>query len=74
MAVAVTVSSIEAVFNILGAVTGTSLSIFMPGYFYVSQISKKNKEKGLKFYLAWGIMAVMLPYAIFSIVAKYLPE
>ena len=73
MGVAVTVDSIEAVFNVLGAISGTSLAVVMPGFFYVNLVRRKEKKKWCRWYVAWVLMGVMVPFAVFSIVANYLP-
>ena len=67
--VAVLVSNIEAVFNIVGAVCSNSIGVLLPCLFYFMLVHKKKKSKGIKYYLTIVIFVVMLPYALFSIIA-----
>ena len=69
--VGITAPSIESVFNIVGSISGTSLSILMPCFLYVSLVTRKNKQPNYKFYVAWTLVAIMLPYSFFAIVTKY---
>lgn len=60
---------IEVVFNAVGAICSTSIALLLPCFFYVRLIILKGQPKNIKYYLAIAIMAVMAPYAIFSIIA-----
>jgi amino acid permease len=67
----VALDDIEAVFNIIGAVCSTSIAVLLPCFFYFMLILKKNKKRNIKFYVSIVIFAIMIPFAIFSVVAKY---
>lgn len=67
----VLLDDIEVVFNIVGAVCSTSIGILLPCFFYFILVIKKNKEKNIKFYISLGVFLIMAPFAIFSVVAKY---
>ena len=69
--VGITTSSIELVLNIVGSVSGISLSILMPCFFYVNLIIRKKKQLNYKFYIAWGLITLIMPYSLFAIIAKY---
>jgi amino acid permease len=66
------VDSIESVFNIIGAVCSTSVSILMPCFFYVMLIRMRKQATSLKYYIAIVLICVMAPYALFSIIALYI--
>jgi amino acid permease len=72
--VGISVDNIEAVFNVVGAICSNSIGILLPCFFYFMLVSKKGKPKTWKYYLTWFIFIIIAPYAIFSIVANYLPE
>jgi amino acid permease len=72
MGVAMGVDDIELVFNAVGAICSTSIALLLPCYFYWRQIVQRGQPRGLKFYLAIAMFAVMAPYAIFSIVALHI--
>jgi amino acid permease len=67
----VLLESIESVFNLVGAVCSTSVSIFLPCFFYVKLTDMRKQPRGLKYYFSIVLFAVMAPYALFSIVALY---
>lgn len=69
--VAILVEDIESVFNIVGAVCSTSIGVILPALFYFRQVDKKGKERTWKYYLSLSLFVVMIPYALFSIVASH---
>ena len=71
MAVALTVDSIEVVFNAIGAICSTSISIILPCVFYIRLVVDSKKGKGWKYYLALLLTCIIAPYSIFSIIALY---
>lgn len=64
--------SIESVFNIIGAICSTSISILMPTFFYVKLTQMRKQPKTFKYYLSIVLFCVMGPYALFSIIALYI--
>ena len=71
MAVALTVDSIEVVFNAIGAICSTSISIILPCIFYIRLIIDNKSPKGWKYYLALILTIIIAPYSIFSIISLY---
>jgi len=71
MAVALTVDSIEVVFNAIGAICSTSISIVLPCIFYIRLVVDGNNKRGWKYYLALVLTCLIVPYSIFSIIALY---
>ena len=72
--VGILADDIEAVFTIVGAICATSIGALFPMYFYVNLISKKRKPKKMLYYLSIMLGVVLGPYALFSIVAKFISE
>ncbi len=72
MSVGIVVDDIEAVFNIIGAVCSTSIGILLPCFFYFMLIIKKNKKRTFKFYISLLVFGIMAPFAVFSVIAKYI--
>jgi len=66
------VDDVESVFNIIGAICSTSLGMLMPAYFYFGLVLKKKKPLKCIFYLAILMFAIMVPFAIFAVVAQYI--
>lgn len=62
---------IEAVFNVVGAVCSTSISMLLPCFFYFRLVALTGQPRRWKFYLSIAIFAVMTPYAVLSVVALY---
>ena len=71
MAVALTVDSIEIVFNAIGAICSTSISIVLPCVFYIRLVVQGGKARSWKYFLALVLTCLITPYAIFSMVALY---
>jgi amino acid permease len=69
--IGISVDDIEVVFNIIGAVCSTSIGALFPCFFYFKLVDKKRKTKRLLYYITIFVFMVMLPFAIFSVVAKY---
>jgi amino acid permease len=67
----VALDDIEAVFNIIGAVCSSSIAVLLPCFFYFMLIIKKNKKRTFTFYATIIVFAIMAPFAILSVVAKY---
>lgn len=72
VAVSMLTDDITVVFNAIGAICSTSNLIFLPYSFYILLIRKKDKPRKMYFYVAVIIFMIMIPFAIFSIVAKYI--
>lgn len=58
-------------FNIIGAICSTSISVLLPCFFYFILVIKKNKKRNIKFYISVVVFCIMAPFALFSVVAKY---
>ena len=69
--VALGVDNLLAVFNIIGAVSSTSIGILMPCFFYFRLVQIKGSARSWKYYSSIVTLLVMVPYAIFSMVALY---
>lgn len=69
VSIGTTVDDIESVFNIVGAVCSNSIGILLPCLFYFMLVHRKNKKKTIKYYTTIVIFVIMLPYALFSIIA-----
>jgi len=69
--VALGVDDIEAVFNVMGAICASSISILLPCFYYIMLMRKQGQQKTVKYYVAIAVLAVMTPYSIFSVVALY---
>jgi len=69
--VGISVDDIELVFNAIGAVCSSSIGVLLPCFFYFKLVSKKRKMKRFLYYVSVLIFGAMLPFAIFSVVAKY---
>ena len=59
-------------FNVVGAVCSTSIGMLMPALFYFRLIDKKRQPRGLRYYLSWIVFVVMIPFALFCILAEYI--
>ena len=71
MAVALTVDSIEVVFNAIGSICSMSISVILPCVFYFRLVIDNKKRKGWKYYTALIVTCLMTPYSLFSIIALY---
>jgi amino acid permease len=69
--IGISVDNVEAVFNIVGAISATSISMLMPAYFYFALVIKKKKPLKIIFYLAIIMFVIMVPFGIFAVVAQY---
>ena len=69
--VGLSVDNIEMVFNFIGAVCSTSIAILLPCFFYFMLIIKKEKKRNINFYASIVIFSIMLPFALFAVVAQY---
>ena len=63
--------NIELVFNFLGAVCETMVAIILPCLFYVMLINREEQEKRFIYYFAIFVLAFIIPYSIFSVIASY---
>jgi amino acid permease len=70
--IAMFVDNIESVFNLVGAVSCSAQSIIFPLYFYLRMIQVKKKKKKAIYYLSIVLLAIMLPFCVFSVVALYI--
>jgi len=44
--------------------------MLLPAFFYFILVIKKKKPKNIIFYLAIGMFIIMIPFAIFAVVAQ----
>jgi amino acid permease len=72
--IGISVDDIEVVFNFIGAICSTTIAILLPCFFYFMLIIKKNKPRNIKFYISITFFVIMVPFAIFSVVAQYTKE
>lgn len=71
MGVGISVDDIEVVFNFIGAICSSSIGVLLPCAFYFLLVQKKRKLKKMTYFISLGVFMIMLPFAIFSVVAKY---
>lgn len=71
VAVGLSVEDITIVFNAVGAICSTSNTFFLPCIFYVALIKKKEKTRKVTYYIAISIFTLMIPFAIYTVIAKY---
>lgn len=69
--VSISVDNIAVVFNAIGAICSTSIGVLLPCFFYFQLVRKKNKPRKGLFYLTIILFTVMIPFALFSLVAQY---
>lgn len=70
--VGLSVDDIEVVFNIIGAVCSSSIGVLLPCAFYFLLVQKKRKARKFTYFISLVVFMIMLPFAIFSVVAKYI--
>ena len=66
--------SIELIFNFLGAICETLVEFLLPAIFYVMLILKEEQPKNFIYYFAVGLIIVIIPFSLFSVVASYVME
>lgn len=71
VAVGLSVEDITIVFNAVGAICSTSNIFFLPCIFYIMLVKKKGKTRKPTFYIAIAIFSIMVPFAIYTVIAKY---
>jgi hypothetical protein len=69
--VGILVEDIELVFNGIGAICSSSIGMLLPTYFYFTLVIKNKQKRNSNFYLAIGMFVVMVPFAIFAVIAQY---
>lgn len=72
VAISISVSDIEAVFNIVGAVASNAIGIIFPCMFYYLLVKYKNKKKTYKYYIARTGFYFFIVFGIFSVISKYI--
>jgi len=70
--VAVGVNDIEIVFNAVGALCSSSITIILPCIFYVKLTNINHHQHSVWYYASICLASFMAPYAFFSILALYL--
>lgn len=70
--VAIAVTDIEDVFNIVGAIASNSIAFIFPPIFYIFQVDRKSKDRTITYYVSWVIMCFFIPLGIFAIVSNLL--
>lgn len=74
IAASVVLQNIELVFNFLGAVCESLVSVILPCLFYVMLVRKEEQSKRFIYYLCIFVLILIIPYSIFSVVVSYLPS
>jgi amino acid permease len=69
---AAVLNSIDIIFNFLGAVCQSLMTIILPCLFYVTLVRRERQPRYLHFYVAWGLLIVVVPCSIVSVVATYI--
>lgn len=72
MTIAVLVSDVEAVFNVVGAIASNSIGFILPAFFYFQLVSKKNKPINFKFYITKAMFFFFIPFGLFSVASQYI--
>ena len=70
--ITILVTSLEAVFNIVGAIASCSISFIIPFSFYVLLVRKKKQAKTINYYVCFGGVLIALPLGILSIISLYI--
>ena len=72
MGIAIAVTDIEDVFNIVGAVASNSIAFVFPTLFYIFQVKRKSKNKTIIYYISWVILCFFIPLGVYAIVSNLL--
>jgi amino acid permease len=70
--IAMFVENIESVFNLVGAISCSAQGILFPLYFYLRLTQMKGKKKKGVYYVSMVVLAVMVPFSIFAVIALYI--
>ena len=65
------VTSLAAVFNIVGAIASSAISFIVPFWFYFSLVKRNNKPKTIHYFLSLTGVIIFIPLGILSIVSLY---
>jgi hypothetical protein len=70
--ITITVTSLAAVFNIVGAIASSAISFILPYMFYFFLIKRNKKLKNIHYFLSFSGIVVFVPLGILSVVSLYL--
>ncbi len=70
--ITIVVTSLAAVFNIVGAIASSAISFIVPYMFYYYLIKRKNKPKTLNYFLSLAGIIIFIPLGILSVVSLYI--
>jgi p-aminobenzoyl-glutamate transporter AbgT len=70
--VAMGVEDIQAVFNVVGAICSSSTGVLLPVFLYVRLVVVKKQRKTWKYFIGTAVLAVLIPYCLFSVAALYI--
>jgi hypothetical protein len=71
MIIAIFLNVQEVVFNFLGAVCETLITMIFPSLFYVMLIQNRNQPKLPQYFIAWALLIFSVPYSIFSVFCTF---
>jgi hypothetical protein len=60
------------IFNFLGAICETLITVILPCFFYVMLIKKNDRPKFAHYYAAWVLLVLAVIFGIFSVVATFI--
>ena len=72
--IAISVDSIESVFNYVGAISANTIGFVYPTLFYLTQINKKNKPKNINYVLSFVVFGFCVSMGLFSMVSNSFVE
>lgn len=72
--IAISVDDIEVVFNFVGAIASNAIGAIFPCMFYYLLVKYKRKKITLSYHIAKVLFYFFIPFGIFAVITKYLPE
>ena len=70
--ITIAVTSLAAIFNIVGAIASSLISFIVPYMFYFFLIKRKKKPRNIHYFLSLAGIIVFIPLGILSVVSLYL--
>ena len=70
--ISILVTSLESVFNFIGAIAANSTAFIFPSLLYIVSIIRQKKSKNIKFYLAITLFVISIPLGLASILFQYI--
>ena len=74
LAVGALLDDVAVVFNILGALSSSSMCLILPSFFYFSLVRKYEKPKQAKYYLAWTMFWFFILFGIFAVATNFIGQ